>query len=197
MALIPESVRGAPRRAGAKAEVAPELLRAGVYSGRRLRPLAEEVHLALGAPPREEVRGGLDLTPIWTRPRLHARIVEALADGARRAGADRIVAADAPSLVVASPVALRLGLPLDRRRGRGGATGRAGVVEDGGAGACEPPVRGRRPYLLACVLHDSEAPGIAGDGEVNASVGAGALVRIRGTDANGVDGVNILSIIEL
>lgn len=173
--------------------VEPRLLDAGVYAPRPMTPLAEAVSRALGASgPGESSPGpGPAVEALWRRRRLRARLSSLLADHASREGARRILAADAPSLGLASPVAERLGLPLEMwREGR---TGRIG----GPAEPAAPPGAGPA-YLVACVLRDDDAHSFL-DGAAGGSpaAGAGAVARIREGERDQTMNGSILYIIEL
>lgn len=180
-----------PRLPSRHPRLEPGLLDAGVYSSRRLAPLTEAVPRAIGIASREEAgRGGLEIEPLWQRPELRARLVQALVDHAARSGAGRVVAADHTSLALASPVAGRLGLSLERRRDGDDSPPRNRPGEPG---------RGGGPYLVACVLQDREAGRFlrdpAGGGR---PTGVGAVIRIRAPEKSpSTSDRRILSIIDL
>lgn len=160
-------------------------LGAGVYPARPLAPLRDALSAALGSPTREEVLAGAEVAPLWRTPVLRSRLVQAFADHARRCGAGRIAAADAGILPLASAVADRLAVPLDRRR--------------------EPGRRGRRgalapaTYLVARVLHErEEGPRFSGGGRPpGRPLGAGVLFRVRSRSRGGMSGDEVLYIIDL
>lgn len=162
------------------------LLEAGVYASRPLRGLRDAVFDALGSPSREDVVRGLDTGPLWRDPVLWARLVHVVGDHARRCGASRIVAAAPDVLPLASAVAERLVMPLERRQG---------AAEQGGGH--------RAAYLVARVLHETKdgrffsGEGRGGRRPPDGSVGAGALFRIRAPDADDTSTSKILHIIEL
>ena len=164
----------------------PGLLEAGVYGSRPLRGLRDAVFDALGSPSREDVGRGLDTDPLWRDPVLWARLAHAVGHHARRCGADRIVAADPDVLPLASAVAERLVLPLERRQGAGG--------QGGGH---------RAAYLVARVLHETkDGRSFSGEGRggrrpPEGASGAGALFRIRASDAGDTSTRKILHIIDL
>lgn len=166
--------------------VEPGLLEAGVYASRPLRGLRDAVLDALGSPSREDVGRGLDTGPLWREPVLWARLVQAVGDHARRCGAGRIVAADPDVVPLASAVAERLVMPLERRRSAG---------EQGGGH--------RAAYLVARVLHETKdgrffsGEGRGGRRPPDGAAGAGALFRIRAPDAGRASTRNILHIIDL
>lgn len=120
------------------------LLSAGVYAPAPRTSLGEAVAGALDLPAgtpagNEEV----DLAPLWARPELHARLVEAVAEHAADRGAGALVALTPATLPLAAPAAVRLGLPLE--------------MPDPGEGRRPPGPAGRRPYLVAGVLRSEEA----------------------------------------
>lgn len=157
-------------RGGEEGGPSAELLEAGVYVPAPRRPLREVVADALepgadpGAPAGEDEEAvEIDLAPLWERPELHARLVEAVSRHAadRRAGV--VVALSAPALPLAAPAAVRLGLPLQLRP----------------AGS---RVRGQRPsgrpYLVAGILRPEDGP--ADDAAAGSVAGGCALVRAGG-----------------
>lgn len=163
--------------------VEPGLLAAGVYSSRPLAPLRDAVTAALESPSGEEVRRGPDLGPLWRRPVLRGRLVQAFGDHARRCGAGRIAASDPGALPLASAVAERLAVPLDSH-------GRDGEER-------EPA--GRARYLLARVLHEGhEGRRYSGDVQrPERTVGAGVLFRIRSSGGEYSNDDKVMSIIDL
>lgn len=175
----------------------PRLLDAGVYAPRPMTPLAEAVSRALEAAPGPGESGagpigrGAAAEALWRRGRLRARLTSLMADHASRQGARRIVAADATSLGLASPVAERLGLPLEMwREGPVGPTGRS----------AEPASRpGAGPaYLVACALGDGDAHSFLGTAAGGRSAaGAGAVVRIRDRGRAPVTSDRYMHVIEL
>lgn len=164
----------------------PGLLEAGVYSSRPVEPIRDAVYAAVDSPSREEVRRGLDTGPLWRDPVLRSRLVQAFGDHAGRCGAGRIVAGDTGIASLATAVAERLGLPLERPE-----TGRR-----------ERDV-GRAPYLVARVLHERrEGRFFSGtrqdEGRPSGRMaGAGALFRIRSSRADVPDVGSIMYIIDL
>lgn len=118
---------------------------------------------------------------------LRARLVQAVADHARRSGAGRVAVADPGIVPLATAVAERLMLPLERPD--------AGEARQGRI----DPAR----YLVARVLHENEEERFSsgkGQGRGPARgqyVGAGVLFRIRPTRADDSDVLNIMSIIDL
>ena len=164
----------------------PGLLEAGVYASRPLRGLREAVLDALGSPTREDVGRGLDTGPLWRDPVLRARLVQAVGDHVRRCGAGRIVAADPDVAPLASAVAERLVMPMERRRNAG---------EQGGGH--------RAAYLVARVLHETKdgrffsGEGRGGRRPPEGASGAGALFRIRASDAGDTRTRKIMYIIDL
>lgn len=159
-----------------------------MYASRPLLPLREAVAGAL----RSGTSGGdleaddtePDLAALWTRPELHARLVERVGQhaSARRAGA--IVALDAAALPLASPLSVRLGLPLVPPRGRTGRPGGTSPTE--------------RPYLVAGFLQppSGRAPGRALPAEAGSPVGGCGVVRV-GDPESGYDVDNFLSFMEI
>lgn len=181
-----EAVAGT--RGGEGGAPSPGLLAAGVYGSRPLTSLPEAVADALDLPTRSDVPDGpdptLDLDPLWARPELHARLVQATVSHAAGLRADVIVALGEAALPLASPAALRLGLPLRLRRdprGRGA---------EGSRG---------RPYLVAGVLRTSDTAQHAGPtvaDEARRAAGTCAVVRTGG-GIDPMDRDNCLSILEL
>lgn len=171
----------------------PRLLDAGVYGSRPLPPLAETVSRALGATapgePDPETESGAALAALWSRRELRSRLSSLLSDHAARRGARVIVAADGPSLGLASPVADRLGLPLETW-----GTG------SGSAAGPEPPDRrgGVARYLVAGVLRDGEAGRfLQGPTGGPPAAGAGAVARIREPGRDDLDDGRLLYLIDL
>lgn len=185
--------RRATTGGGAEVRSVPAALEAGVYTARPLLSLDRAVHEALGAPSRDELEENADLSRVWERPRLHARLVRVLAEDAARVGAPRIEVVDRGSLALAAPVALRLGVALDGAGSSGGDSLEPEATPRGSAQ--ERPVR---TYLVAWLLRDSEIERLrAGDGGREPPVGIGTVVRLRkeGSDRSETD--NIMSIMDL
>lgn len=157
----------------------PGPIGAVVYSSRPLEPLPDAVADALESPSREEVLGGPDVGPLWRSTVLRARLVQVFGDHARRCGAGSVLAGGAGILPLASSVADRLGLPLEQR--------------------AEGDHAGRRPYLLARVLHEREE-GLRFSGEwqpTESAAGAGVLFRVRAATDVDMRSHNVMYIIDL
>ncbi len=158
-----------------------------MYYPRPLAPLRDAVSAALGAPSREDVRRGVDPSPLWRDSVLRSRLVQAVADHARRSGAGRVEAADPAIVPLASAVAERLMLPLERPE--------AGEARQGRIGAAS--------YLMARVLDAKEEERFSSDkgqGKGRARgryVGAGVLFWIRPARDDDTEFPNILYIIDL
>lgn len=164
---------------------------AGVYRPRPPAPLGAAASAALdlpaGSPDGPDAAGEAGLDPLWCRPRLHGRLVQAVVEHAAERRPGRIVAMGRGVLPLAAPAALRLGLPLGL------------TAEPDGARPGGPRSVGAGPYLVAGIL----VPGaveefLAGSaGQPPDPVGAFAVLR-RSPDSPGpVGDRNILSVIEL
>lgn len=172
-------------------------LRTGVYVSRPLAPLCEAVSDAIGPCTRENLGGGADgteLGPLWRRPELRSRLVQLMADFAAGRRAGRIVALDDAARALASPISMRLGLPMEAF----GSLRRRGSVRPVSGGGADGGDR-RGPLLVACVLHDGEAArfGDRARGARGTGAGVATVVRITGDHTASVNDDNILSIIDL
>lgn len=156
----------------------------GVYTSRPLAPLPAAVSDALGSPTRREVLDGPEVGPLWRRPVLRARLVQAFGDHALRCGAGRVVAVDDDLVPLAASVAGRLGVPLER----------PGEADDG-----PRPASGGRAYLVARVLHErEEGRRFSGRRQPpKTRAGAGVLFRVRSTAGSDMTEDNVLYIIDL
>lgn len=167
--------------------VEPGLLAAGVYSSRPLDSLRDAVYGTLESPSREQVRRGVDTGPLWRNPVLRGRLVQAVAAHADGCGAGTIGAADPDVVPLASAVAERLSLPMERA-----------AADEAGQGDVDPA-----PYLVARVLHDREEGrflsdrGQGGGHLPGRSAGAAALFRISSTRADRSNTYKIMYIIDL
>lgn len=100
--------------------VAPDLLEAGVYDSRARSGLAAEVTDAVRRVRIGEREVGWDLGPLWLRPELRARTVEAVARLVVRCETEKVAGIEGSGVPLAVLVASRLQLPLAllRRSGR-------------------------------------------------------------------------------
>lgn len=159
-----------------------------MYASRRLLPLREAVAGALRPGPSrvgpEADDTELELAALWARPELHARLVERVGQHASARRAGTIVVLDAAALPLASPLSIRLGLPLVAARGR--------TRRPGGASPAE------RPYLVAGFLQPprGRGPGRALPAGAGSPVGGCGVVRV-GDPESGYDVGNFLSFMEI